>query len=65
LRYNDESGEFIFTAVTAVFNAVKEFVQHGVNFDHYDWHQTNMAWKIDMGMFHTDSNRDFWGRALH
>ena len=50
LRYNDESGEFIFTAVTAVFNAVKEFVQHGVNFDHYDWHQTNMAWKIDKGL---------------
>lgn len=23
-----------------------------------------MSFKIDMGMFHTDSNRDFWGRAL-
>lgn len=51
LKYNDQSGEFIFSAITAVFNAIKEFIQHGVNFGDYNWHQTRMAWKIDAGMF--------------
>lgn len=51
LKYTDESGEIALTALTAIFNAIKEFVQHGVNFSDYDWHQTRMAWKIDSGMF--------------
>src|SRR5690606_30824344 len=51
LKYTDESGEIALTALTAIFNAIKEFVQHGVNFSDYDWHQTRMEWKIESGMF--------------
>ena len=65
LKYNDPSGElFVFTIFNAVVETLQNVFTHGINFDHYDYHQTNMSWKIDIGMFHTDSNRSFWGRAL-
>jgi RHS repeat-associated protein len=53
LKYTDPSGEFIFT----IFNAVKDLFVNIYNtfangFDAaWDWHSTEMAWKIDMGAF--------------
>lgn len=28
-----------------------------------EWSPTNKAWKIDMGLFKTDPNKNFWGRS--
>lgn len=60
LRYTDESGEFFFS----IINAVKDFFvntfvkvwSQGVNAwtDSDNWHSTQMAFKIDMGLFKGD-----------
>lgn len=64
MKYKDPSGElFVFTIFNAVVETLQNVFTHGINFNHYDYHQTNMSFKIDMGMFHTDSNRDFWDRV--
>lgn len=51
LVYKDENGEFIFTALTAIFEFGKNLIKHGFNTSQYDWNQTVNAWRIDMGMF--------------
>ena len=63
LKYNDKSGE-LFSFVVAVFETLANIVTHGVNFHNYDWNKTQNAWKIDMGLFKTDSNRTFFGQVL-
>lgn len=54
LMYKDENGEFIFTALTAIFEFGKNLINHGFNTSQYDWNQTLNAWRIDMGMFRGD-----------
>ena len=51
LMYKDENGEFIFTALTALFEFGKNLIKHGFNTSQYDWSQTVNAWRIDIGMF--------------
>lgn len=62
--FYDPSGEFFLTAITAVINTFKNIFKHGINTHHYNWHQTEMAFKIDMGLFKVDSNRTFFGQVL-
>ncbi len=79
LIYTDPSGEFFWTIVTAVFDFFgKGFFQGGFDptasreyrqsvWRDYDptasWSNTNKAWQIDMGLFRTDPNKNFWGRT--
>lgn len=64
LKYTDESGEFLGTIVTAIWEGVTNIIEHGINFDHYDWDRTENAWKIDVGLLRLDSNRTFFGQVL-
>ena len=63
LKYNDPSGEFL-SIVVGFFEGLANIFTHGVNFNNYDWDKTINAWKIDMGLFRTDSNRTFMGQFL-
>jgi hypothetical protein len=78
LIYTDPSGEFFWTAITGVADFVATaFFKGGLDptsssarqnawrdFDPTaEWSQTNKAWKIDMGLFRTDPNKNFWGRS--
>ena len=78
LIYTDPSGEFVWTIITAVADFIgKGFFQGGFDFTaskeyrqnvwrNYDptapWSNTNKAWKIDIGYFKPDENKNFWGR---
>ena len=65
LKYTDPTGEFFLgTIFTAVFSAIGNFIQHGVNFDDYNWSRLQNAWKIDIGLFRLDSNKTFFGQVL-
>lgn len=63
LIYNDPSGEFIGTVITALVETLVNIVTRGVNFHNYSYDRTRMAWKIDMGLLKTDSNRSFFSRV--
>jgi hypothetical protein len=62
LKYTDEDGEFFWTFVTAVRDFFKN-VGRWAQGKPADWHSTKMAWQIDLGMYRTDHNKNFWGRA--
>ncbi len=80
LKYTDPSGEFFLgTILTFVGDALKTaFIDGGLDptskgarqsawrdFDPTaSWSPTNKAWKIDIGSFKTDPNRNFWGRSF-
>ncbi|PZR20234.1 MAG: hypothetical protein DI539_11520, partial [Flavobacterium psychrophilum] len=51
LKYNDQSGEFLGSILTAIGSAIGNFIQHGVNFNDYNWDRLENSWKIDMGLF--------------
>lgn len=77
LRYTDPSGDMwsLITGVvdffsTALFKGGLDPTSKSARqkaWRNYDptasWSNTNKAWKIDMGLFKTDSDKDFWGRA--
>lgn len=65
LRYKDENGEFIFTPITFIVDFFKTIFTGGWrDFDPTaSWSLTNKAWRIDIGLFKTDSDKNFWGRA--
>lgn len=49
--YVDPDGEFAFTIINAITDALMNVLSKGINFSAYDWHRTYNSWKIDMGMF--------------
>ncbi len=65
LKSVDPSGEFIFTALTAIFETAKNVMTRGVNFSHYNYKRTVFAAKIDAGLFQGNfsqvSSRLTWG----
>jgi len=79
LKYTDPDGEFFLgTFITFYIDLFdKAFLKGGLDptsgkardnawksFDPTaDWSKTNHAFKIDVGLFITDSNRNFWGRS--
>jgi RHS repeat-associated protein len=78
LKYTDPSGEFFGTFYTAPIDFFCTLFFHGgldvtskssrheawKNFDPTaSWSKTNKAWKIDMGLFKTDSDKNFWERS--
>ena len=78
LVYVDESGEFIWTIATGILDFISTaFFKGGLDFSSkasmqnawrsYDptapWSNTNKAWKIDIGLFKTDPNKNPAGRA--
>jgi len=78
LKYIDPTGEFFWTIITGVVDFVSTALFKGGldptsssarnnawrNFDPTaSWSNTNKAWKIDMGLFKTDPNKNFWGRS--
>ena len=79
LKYTDPTGEFFLgTILTFVGDLLKTaFIDGGLDptsksarqnaWKDFDptasWSPTNKAWKIDIGGFKTDPNRNFWGRS--
>ena len=79
LKYTDPTGEFFLgTILTLVGDLLKTaFIDGGLDptsksarqnaWKDFDptasWSPTNKAWKIDIGGFKTDPNRNFWGRS--
>lgn len=78
LKYTDPSGDFLVTFFTAVGDLISTaFFKGGLDptsssarnnaWRNYDptaqWSPTNKAFKIDVGLFKTDPNRTFAGRA--
>ena len=50
LKYTDPSGEFLFTAVTAISETFNNLFRHGVHFGNYSYSRTKIAAKIDNGL---------------
>ncbi len=78
LKYTDPNGEFFWTIFTGAVDFISTaFFKGGLDptsktarqnawrdFDPTaSWSKTNKAWKIDKGLFKTDSNKGFFGRA--
>jgi RHS repeat-associated protein len=78
LMYTDPSGEFIWTIITGVHDFLNTaFFKGGLDptsktarqnaWRDFDptapWSATNKAWKIDIGLFKTDPNKNFGGRV--
>jgi hypothetical protein len=78
LMFTDPSGDFFWSIITFVGDLLKTaFIDGGLDptsksarqnaWKDFDptaqWSPTNKAWKIDMGLFKTDPNRNFWGRS--
>lgn len=78
LVYTDPDGEFIWTIITGVLDFLNTaFFKGGLDptsktarqnaWRDFDptapWSATNKAWKIDIGLFKTDSNKNFGGRV--
>ena len=79
LKYTDPSGEVfgetLFTFAidlftTAFFKGGLDFSSIGAMRDAWkdfdptaSWSKTNKSWKMSVGMYKTDSNKNFWGRA--
>jgi hypothetical protein len=78
LIYTDPTGEFFWTIITGVVDFVSTGLFKGGldptsksarqnawrDFDPAaSWSPTNKAWKIDMGLFKIDPNKNFWGRS--
>ena len=63
LKYTDPTGEIfgtIFGVISDLFNNIFVRTFKG---DKWDWTQTKLGWEIDMGLFATDPNKSFGGRA--
>jgi len=78
LKYTDPIGEFFWTIFTAIEDFFETaFFKGGLDptsgkardnaWKNYDptanWSKTNKAFKIDKGLFKTDTHKDFWGRV--
>jgi RHS repeat-associated protein len=78
LKYTDPTGEFLWTILTGVFDFLgTAFFKGGLDptsksarqnaWRNYDptasWSNTNKAFQIDLGLFRTDENKNFWGRT--
>jgi RHS repeat-associated protein len=78
LVYIDSTGNFLGTIITFIGDLIKTaFFDGGLDFTSkkarqrawkdFDptasWSPTNRAWKIDIGLFKTDPNKNFFGRA--
>lgn len=78
LKYTDPEGEIIFSIITGVVDFFSTALFKGgldptsksarqEAWKNYDptasWSNTNKAWKIEKGLFKTDSDKDFWGRS--
>lgn len=62
-KYTDPSGEVFGTIFGLISDLVDNIFVRTFNGEKWDWTQTQMGFKIDMGLFKTDPNKNGWGQA--
>lgn len=63
LRYTDPSGELFGAVLGVISDVVNNVFVRTFEGEKWDWTQTKLGWKIDVGLFHTDQNKSGWGKA--
>jgi len=61
LKYTDPSGD-IFGTFFGLISDITDNIRRTFRWEKWDWTQTKLGWQIDMGLFHTDPNKDAWGQ---